>query len=194
MPRLIIVPRWAGGPRADFYPWLLDALAELPGRPLVPASAADLPQPGTPRIDTWPPAILRLLLDSPDLEDTFVLGHSVGCQALLRALAELPPGRRVAGMLAVAGWWTVDAPWPTILPWQEPLGDLARVRAALPALTVLLADNDPFTADHATNAALWRERLGARVELVPGARHFNGAAEPSVLAALLRLVEERRAP
>ncbi|MFZ6185056.1 alpha/beta hydrolase [Nannocystis pusilla] len=188
MPRLLVVPRWAGTPRSDFYPWLVDSLAAAPGRPFDPVVVADLPNPGTPRLDTWPPAIARLLGDDPDvLRDTFVLGHSVGCQALLHALAALPAGSRVAGMLAVAGWWSVDEPWPTILPWQDNLPDLARVRAAVPRLTVLLSDGDPFTRDHQANAVLWRERLGAEVEVVPGARHFNASQEPTVLAALLRL-------
>lgn len=186
--RLVIVPRWAGTPRSDYYPWLVAALAARPEPPFETVVVADLPEPGTPRLDTWPPAIAALLGDDPAvLTDTLVLGHSVGCQAVLHALAGLPAGARVAGVLAVAGWWRVDSPWPTILPWQEQIPDLARVRAAAPALTVLLSDNDPFTADHQANAALWRERLGARIELVPGARHFNGAEEPAVLDALLRL-------
>lgn len=194
MSRLLVVPRWAGTPRSDYYPWLVSALAADPKRPFTSVVIADLPDPGTPRLDTWPPAILRLLGDDPAvLADTFILGHSVGCQALLHALAAFPAGAHVAGMLAVAGWWRVDSPWPTILPWQERLPDLTRARAALPALTVLLSDDDPFTADHAGNAALWRERLGARIEVVPGARHFNAAEEPAVLSTLLRLASARPA-
>ncbi|MDC0717360.1 alpha/beta hydrolase [Nannocystis bainbridge] len=189
MPRLLVVPRWAGTPRSDFYPWLVEALASAPGRPLDPVIVADLPNPGSPRLDTWPPAIAGLLGDDPAvLRDTFVLGHSVGCQAALHALAALPAGSQIAGMLAVAGWWTVDEPWPAIRPWQNNLPELERVRAAVPRLTVLLSDNDGFTRDHASNAALWRERLGAQIELAPGARHFNSIEAPPVLAALLRLV------
>lgn len=151
----------------------------------------DLPDPGTPRLDTWPPGVARVLGEDPSaLADTFVLGHSVGCQAALHAIAGLPDGARIAGMLAVAGWWTVDRPWPTITPWIEQTPDLARVRAACPRISVLLSDDDPFTADHASNAALWRARLAAEVTLAPGAKHFNGSPAPEVLAALGRLVGE----
>ena len=46
--------------------------------------------------------------------------------------------------------------------------------------------DDPFTADAAANGRLWQERLGAAVEVVPGAGHFNRPEEPPVLAELLR--------
>jgi predicted alpha/beta hydrolase family esterase len=184
----VIVPRWGGGPGSDFYPWLMAS-------PVVAAVfdevvACELPEPGTPRIDTWPPEVLAVLGSDPTaLAGTFVLGHSVGCQATLHALARLPVGMKIAAMLAVAGWWTVDRPWPTILPWQDELPDLGRVRAAAPKISVLLSDNDPFTAAHAGNAALWRERLAAEVTLVPEAKHFNELQEPAVVTALLQLVD-----
>lgn len=183
-PSLIVVPRWGGSSRSDFYPWLQTQVAGWWwfGR----VHVCDLPDPGTPRLDTWPPAIIEAL--GASTEETVVLGHSVGCQALLHALASLPTGARVAGMLAVAGWWTVDRPWPTIVPWIEQGPDLQRVRAVCPRVSVLLSDDDPFTADAASNAALWRERLAAEVTVVPGAKHFNGEREPAVLAALKRLV------
>lgn len=184
--RLLIIPRWSGRAGSDFYPWLTEQLAALPDRPFAPVIVPDLPEPDAPRLDTWPPAIAAALgTDPAELARTVVLAHSVGCQATLHAVAALPA--KISGMLAVAGWWTVDRPWPTIVPWLEATPDLARARANLGALRVLLSDDDPFTADHAANAAVWRERLGADVQLVPGAKHFNVPASPPVLAALRTL-------
>jgi len=189
MHRLVVVPRWSGKPDSDFYPWLTRTLADEPR--FAEVVVCDLPEPGTPRLSTWPPGVRAALGEDRELlARTLVLGHSVGCQAALHALAGLPEGARVAGMLAVAGWWTVDKPWPTILPWQDNLANFACVRAAVPKLSVLLSDNDPFTADFAGNAALWRERLAAEVTFAPGGRHFNGSQEPAVLHALLRLVSD----
>jgi hypothetical protein len=186
--RLLIVPRWSGRATSDFYPWLRETLAAMPDPPFAELVVPELPEPDAPRIDTWPPAILAALGSEPELlARTVVLAHSVGCQATLHALAALPDGLRIAGLLAVAGWWQVDRPWPAILPWQTQLPDLARVRATLGSLLVLLSDDDPFTSDHAGNAALWQQRLGARVQLVPGGKHFNTPTSPSVLAALRTL-------
>ena len=186
--RLVIAPRWSGTARSDFYPWLGEQLAADPDRRFAPVDALDLPEPGHPRHATWPPAIAAALgRDPAQLAATVLLAHSVGCQAALHALAALPDGARVSALLAVAGWWQVDEPWPTIVPWQTQLPDLERVRASVGRILVLLSDDDPFTRDHAGNASLWRERLGADVVLVPGARHFNAAHEPAVLAALRSL-------
>jgi hypothetical protein len=186
--RLLIVPRWSGRAGSDFYPWLREQLAASPDAPFSEVVVPELPDPDAPRIDTWPPAILAALGTDPALlARTVVLAHSVGCQATLHALAALPDGVHVAGMLAVAGWWQVDRPWPAIVPWQSQFPDLARVRAALGALLVLLSDDDPFTSDHAGNAVLWQERLGARIQLVPGGKHFNTPTSEPVLAALRTL-------
>ncbi len=186
--RLVIVPRWSGRAGSDFYPWLTRELAARPELGYAPVVVPDLPEPEMPRIDTWPPAIAAALGDDREqLADTVVLAHSVGCQASLHALASLPDGARVAALVAVAGWWHVDAPWPAILPWQTRLPDLTRARAAASQIVVILSDDDPFTSDHVGNAAQWREQLGARVVLVRGGKHFNASEAPDVLETLRTL-------
>lgn len=183
-----MVPRWAGRPESDFYPWLLETLAtQHPGR-FAQARALDLPRPELPDVAVWPEAIVAALgTDKEAVAHTYILAHSVGCQAVIRALAELPEGLAVAGVLAVAGWWELDKPWDSIRPWLAPVPQLARARAAAGTWAVLGSDNDPFTGDWERNQRLWAERLGAQCRLGRGARHFNAAAEPEVLAALLAL-------
>lgn len=186
--RLVIVPRWAGKSDSDFYPWLLATLkAEHPGR-FEQVQALDLPRPELPEVAVWPAAIAAALGTDPEvLARTYVLAHSVGCQALVRCLSELPAGAHVAGVLAVAGWWELDNPWDSIRPWLAPVAGLARARAAAKKWLVLLSDNDPFTSGWQRNQQLWQERLGAQCRLAPGGRHFNAPAEPEVLTALLQL-------
>ncbi len=186
--RLLIVPRWAGRPESDYYPWLLSELGSAHAGLFAQARVLDLPRPELPDVVAWPAAIAAALRSDPDgLSKTYVLAHSVGCQALLRALAQLPEGAKLGGALCVAGWWEIDQPWDSIRPWLAPVPELARARAALAKLLVLLSDNDPFTADHVKNRKQWEERLGATVRLVPGGRHFNAAQEPEVVVELRAL-------
>jgi predicted alpha/beta hydrolase family esterase len=182
---LVIVPRWAGRPDTDFYSWLEAQLREAaPRHGLSSVRALDMPNPAQPTIDAWVGALAAAVGPAP-APSTVLMGHSVGCQTVLRYLATLPPGHTLEGALLVAGWWEVDKPWESIVPWIETPVDLTRVRAAARKLVVLLSDNDPFTADHVRNRRLWEERLGATVVLAPGARHFNNPREPAVLEALL---------
>jgi hypothetical protein len=179
---LTLVPRWAGRPESDFYPWLTARLQEPPA-PFASVRTLAMPEPERPVISAWVSTLTAALGPLP-AEDTVLLGHSVGCQAVLRYLETLPPGHAVAGALLVAGWWEVDKPWDSLRPWLDTPVELARVRGAARRFVVLLSDNDPFTSDHARNRRLWEERLGAEVRLVPGARHFNAHQEPAVLDAL----------
>jgi hypothetical protein len=183
--RIIVVPRWGGTEHDDWYPWIQ---AELAGsRAFGPVVIGDMPDPDEPTIDRWRSRIDELAgRDASALAGTVLVGHSIGCQAILHYLAGLPDSTRVRGTLCVAGWWEVDEPWESIRPWIENAPDLRRVRASSGPLRVLLSDNDPFTADAVANGRLWRGRLGAAVEIVPGAAHFNRPAEPRVLADLLR--------
>jgi predicted alpha/beta hydrolase family esterase len=179
----IVVPRWGGTPAHDWYPWIV---AERPGEVRV----LELPDPDTPTIDAWPEAIAAVLRERGDsLADTVVVGHSVGCQAVLRALGRLSDDAHVHAVLCVAGWWSVDAPWATIRPWMDPPPDLERVRRIAGSVHVLLSTNDPFTADYEHNARLWREYLDADVAVIDAAKHFNATEEPSVLDALDRLLD-----
>lgn len=188
--RLCIVPRWSGSASSDFYPWLLaqPAVRARFGEILLPAIA----QPGQPTIAAWVESLQQVtagpgLGGLGDLGNTYFLGHSVGCQAVLRFLERSSGNTRAAGVLCVAGWWNVDRPWDSIVPWIETPMDIERVRSAARRFDVLLSDDDPFTSDWRENERTWRERLGAEVRCVPGAKHFNAAQEPAVLDALLAL-------
>ena len=187
MKRLCIIPRWAGGPEKDYYPWLRAALERREPPLFSEVLSPDMPDPQTPTITAWTQRVREVVGTDPEkLAQTVILGHSVGCQAVLRFLASLPEGTQVAGAICVAGWFEVDKPWETILPWIHTPLDHAVVRAHAAKIIVLLSDNDPFTSDYAANASAWKERLGAEVVFAPGRKHFNDPEEPAVLETLAR--------
>lgn len=179
--RVFVVPRWSGTAASDFYPWLEHELARrAPGLRLEVAPLR--PAPDRPEIE----ACLEALADLAPAR-TLLVGHSVGCQVLLRWLARLPEGVAAPALLCTAGWWTVDRPWDTLRPWIETPFDHARAAARCARIEVLLSDDDPFTSDAAETARRFAERVGARVQIVPGRRHFNAPEEPAVLEAVLQL-------
>lgn len=184
--RLVLVPRWGGNPGVDFYPWLGRRLAELGWRGEIEPVALRPPDP--PDLALTVAAVRQRIASPARAARTVVMGHSVGAQAAMRAVAELPDGMAVAGLVLVAGWWQVDEPWPSIQPWMDQPFDVARVVAAARRRVVLLSKNDPFTADWARSRRLFEERIGAEVRVVDGGGHFNGAEEPAALRAVCELV------
>jgi pimeloyl-ACP methyl ester carboxylesterase len=183
--RILLVPRWSGTAASDFYPWLGRELAAR-APPLSIDAAPLLPAPDRPEIEPCLEACLGVLAGL-DLARTMLMGHSVGCQVLMRALARLPDGPRAPALLCVAGWWTVDQPWDTLRPWIETPFDHLRAAARCARTVVLLSDDDPFTRDAEVTRREFIAALGAEVHVAPGRRHFNAPEEPAVLDAVLRL-------
>lgn len=62
-----------------------------------------LPDTDSPRIQKWVPA-LAASVATPD-EETYFVGHSIGCQTIARYLEGLPEGRNVGGAVFVAGFF-----------------------------------------------------------------------------------------
>ncbi|HEX2505769.1 MAG TPA: alpha/beta hydrolase [Gaiellaceae bacterium] len=193
MSRLGIVHRWGGSPEADWYPWLLRELRAARPRPFEEVEALSMPDPDRPDPATWVPEVAAWLgEDRARLARTALVGHSVGCQAIVRALTTLRGGAAVAGALLVAPWFWLDEDErdATSALWEESAFDERAARRAAGRVVALLSDDDPFTSDWRTNAGALEKRLGAEVVVERGARHFNAVEEPRVL----ELVRERLAP
>lgn len=167
-PSCVVVPRWGGTAASDWYP----SLGRTLGAQLVVCA---LDAPDAPTIA----GSLARLGDCTDRADARVLvGHSVGCQVVLRHLAVAR--RPVDRVVLVAPWFTVDEPWDTLRPWLDTPLDRARVRASVGRVDALVSTNDPFTADWAATADALERDLGADVLVVDDAGHFNATHEPLV--------------
>jgi uncharacterized protein len=183
--RLVVIPRWGGAPTDDFYPWLVRTLARDHAELFDSVEVAQMPEHHAPDLDMWTAATRIAIGVAEQAVHTVIAGHSVGFQAVMRALAELEPGITVAAAVGIAPWFRIDAPWRAIVPWIETPFEVERVRTAARRIHALLSDDDPFTRDWAETRRELHERLGAQVRVVAGARHFNGVAEPEVLSELL---------
>ena len=106
-----------------------------------------LPDPDKPQKAAWMKALMPLTGEMD--EGTYLIGHSVGCQATLRLLDALPPGRRIGGAVLVAGW--VSAPnWngrsegekAVVNDWMNPALVLSKVAGKSKNITAIFSDND----------------------------------------------------
>ena len=184
--RVLIIPRWSGRVDGEWYPWLKQELEGLVPARFERVSILDMPNPDLPKPETWVPKIaMEAGSDPEELERTIMVGHSIGCQAVLRYLETLPGDKRILGMLGVAGFWHVDDPWITLKPWLDMPMDYSRVKSAAEKFVILVSQDDPISSDSKGNAALWETRLGAKVSIVPHSYHFMQPSEPLILQVLL---------
>ncbi|HYF28783.1 MAG TPA: alpha/beta fold hydrolase [Candidatus Paceibacterota bacterium] len=189
MRKVILVHGWDGTPNTGWFPWLQ---RELEARGFV-VVAPQLPDTDAPRIATWVPALAEAI--GTVGEHMYLVGHSMGCQAILRYLEALPAGQKVGGAIFVAGFFRpltgletdeereIDAEWA-----NTPI-DTDKVRSHLPESFALFSDDDPWVP--AENAKDFRDRLGSETLIQHGQRHFNEGAGfttlPIVLEKLLEM-------
>ncbi len=182
MSRIFIVHRWDGSPHADWYTATAAALTDSGHTCHVLA----MPHPEAPEIGAWVGA-LTAAVGTPDA-NTFFIGHSVGCQTIMRYLETI--ATPVGGAVFVAGWMALanleDKKAERIAsPWLTTPINFEKIRAVLPHATAILSTNDPFVAFAEARDA-FEKNLGAHVIAVDAAGHFtaeDGFTELPVVVA-----------
>ncbi len=189
--RVILIHGWNGRPDSGWKPWLKKELGQRGWQVLVPA----MPGADQPRIDPWVDTI-RETVGEVD-ENTFLVGHSMGCQAIARYLERLPEGKVAGGVIFVAGFFhevtgIEDDPedQETMKHWMEAPIDLSRVKSCMNKSVAILSDNDPYVP--LSNRRSFEEGLGAEIVVMPKMGHFSGSMDgvrelPIVLEKLVEM-------
>jgi len=192
MKRVFIVHGWGGHPEEGWFPWLKKELETKGFEVLVP----QLPDPDNPRIQNWVPKLAETVGVAD--ENTYFVGHSMGCQTIARYLESLPEGVKVGGAVFVGGFFKHLTGLESDLEtqavrkdWLETPLDLIQVKSHLPKSVAIFSDNDPFVP--LDNQDDFRDKLGSRILVEHNKGHFNdeglGTKElPIVLEAVLELI------
>ncbi len=193
MKRAIIAHGWDGYPEEGWFPWLKKELEAHGFEVIVPA----LPEAGSPRIYNWVPA-LAAAVGMPD-EETYFVGHSMGCQTIARYLETLPEGKQVGGAVFVAGFFKrltnlEDEPdvHETDRHWFGTPLDLVKVKTHLPKSVAIFSDTDNYVP--LDNQDDFRDVLGSEIIIEHAKGHFSGPSDgvmelPVVRDALLTMSE-----
>jgi len=133
--KAVLVPRFGGDATADWYSTAVPQLAGLGIRTKV---VSLLPEPTAPGIDETVAAIAKAVAGNPhEIAQTILIGHSVGSRALLAYLSRHGAHRTFAGLVSVAGWFTVDdlRSYPAIASWVTMDLNFASIAAAADAVS-----------------------------------------------------------
>lgn len=96
--RVIIIHGFQGKPNSGWKPWIKKKLLERGFEVSIPA----MPTPYHPKMKAWIDKIYQVV-GTPD-ENTFFIGHSLGCIAIARYLSTLLDDIKVGGCVFVAGF------------------------------------------------------------------------------------------
>ena len=109
MKRVFIIHGWGGNPDEPWLKWLKQQLEAKDYE----ATNPKMPNTWNPKISEWVNR-LNQSVGEPN-EDTYFVGHSIGCQAIMRYLEQLPENQKVGGVIFVAGWFNLtDETWDEI--------------------------------------------------------------------------------
>ncbi len=154
-----------------------------------------MPDSAEPKIETWVP-FLAELIGTPD-QDTYLVGHSIGCQTILRYLDTLKGEEKLGGIVLVAGWLHkleslyTEEEIKIAKPWLEIPIDFENVKSHTKNTVAVFSDDDEFVP--IDNIELFKEKLEAKTFLEHAKGHFSqetGIKElPVVLEELLKMAQ-----
>ncbi len=168
MKRAIIVHGWGGRSNEHWLPWLKVELEKLGYEVQVP----DMPDTEAPVIEKWV-GKLREVAGQPDA-DTYFVGHSIGCQTILRYLETIDTP--VGGAVFVAGWFNLDnleseKEKEIAKPWIETPIDLQKVKSILPSPTLIISNNDPYGCFEENKVKF--SQINSKIIVMPNAGHLT---------------------
>ena len=169
--RAFIIHGWYGSPKGDWIPWLTEQLKSKGYE----VTAPGMPNTDNPKINPW---VNKLKEAVGKLEkDDVLIGHSIGCQTILRFLETLQSDEKVNKVIFVAPWMKLanllgDEEWKIAKPWLETPIKLNKVKTKAKSFIALFSDNDPWVPLK-ENVKVFREKLNPKIAILKNKGHFS---------------------
>lgn len=188
MKRVIIVHGWGGFPKNHWFPWLKMKLEEIGLEVIIPK----MPDSEKPTIQKWV-AHLKKVVGKVD-KNTFFVGHSIGCQTIMRYLETMEDKNKVGGIVFVAGFFNLpflktNAEKKIAKPWLETPINTDKIKKMTKYTVAIFSDDDPDV--HLDDANLFKDRLSAKIIVEKNKGHFTSNRNvnelPSALSAIRKM-------
>lgn len=176
-----IIHRWDGAPDDDWYPWLKAELEAKDLQVTIPA----MPNTETPTIEEWIPK-LDELVNKPN-ENTLLIGHSVGCQTIIRYLEKLPESSQVGQVILVAPWINlVNLEGPdeeaVAAPWTNTPIDWNKAKSKCDNFVSFFSSDDPWVP--VSEMDTFKDNLDSKTVLLENHGHFTDDTLPEIVNAI----------
>ncbi len=167
MKKVFIIHGWSGSPDSSWFPWLKDELSAQN----ISAEVLHMPNMDFPKMDEWV-NYLHTKIDTPS-EETFLVGHSLGCMAIMRYAESLKEGEKIGGMLLVSGFSrSIGIPYLDSF-FETPL-NYEKVAHVVTHKTFINSDDDPYVP--LEEGKLLEEKLNGTLIILNNVGHINQAS------------------
>ncbi len=168
MKRVFMVHAWSGKPNQHWFPWLGSELERLGFKVFIP----EMSHGDEPVIEKWVGELKEIVKEVD--EDTYFIGHSIGCQTIIRFLEGV--NKKAGGALFVSGWFKLanlesEEEEKIARPWMEYDVDLVKVKKNLLKSVLIISDNDPYNCFEENKKKF--SQLGSKIVVLGAAGHIT---------------------
>ncbi len=184
MKKIYMIHGWGGSSEDNWFPWMKKELEKKK----FSVRVFDMPDSENPRIEQW----VKHLEENVEFfdEETFFIGHSIGCQTIMRFLEKLHKHRKVGGCIFVAPWFNLinlDKKEMEIAhPWMNGKIDFSRVLDHCNNFLAIFSDDDPYVP--ISEREIFRERLNAKIIVEKNRGHFEEEVQHHLLSEILKFL------
>jgi hypothetical protein len=190
MKRVFLIHGWDGSPKEPMHIWIKKNLESRGFGVYVP----NMPNPSKPEIKSWVKKIEETV-KLANKEDIFI-GHSIGCQAVLRYIEKLDKNEKVGKVILIAPWMHLDK--QTIKeegkesikiakPWMETPIDFSKIKTHCNKFVAIFSDDDPYVP--LSNINLFVNHLNAEILILKKKGHFDPSHNIDKLPELLNFIK-----
>ncbi|MEK6878344.1 MAG: alpha/beta hydrolase [Nanoarchaeota archaeon] len=174
MKRAFIIHGWGGNPNERWLVWLKRELEKRGFKVEVPA----MPDTEHPRIEPWIGKIKEIVKNVD--EDCYFVGHSIGCQAIMRYLEQLEKGKKVGGVVFVAPWMELDEATieeegeesvEIVKPWVETSINFEKVKSHFYKSISIFSVDDPYVP--LKQKEIFYKKLNSKIIILENKGHFT---------------------
>ena len=183
MTKVYIIHGWGHSSNMPWIKWLEEELGKKHGFEIFPL---DMPNSSHPKIEEWVSYLKENVKEIG--EKTYFVGHSIGCQTILRFLEKEPKSEHIKGCFFVAPWLELmglnDAEMTIAHPWTSSKINPERVAQHTGNITCLFSEDDPYVSKEEIEK--FKERFGAKILMRKHERHFEESKELRELLEFLK--------
>ncbi len=180
--KVYVVHGWGGGPTTEgWFGWLKRELTKRN----IQIDFLEMPNTDNPKIEEWVSYLNNTVKDLN--EKTYFIGHSIGCQAIMRYLEQLPENIKIDGCVFVAGFFNLKnlngGDKKIAKPWLETPISFVKIKDHTLKFLAIFSKDDPDVP--VSDSELFKKRLNAEIVIKENEEHFNETQEiPEILEFL----------